>query len=73
VPELGLPTGYYDNACVPVAVVTTAGALLDGTLGDAVALVRETKAARRGTLPAPYKLQVHSVGLYVGPVGTAGG
>jgi hypothetical protein len=45
VPELGLPADYYGNACVPVAAVTTAGALLDGTLGDAVALVRETKAA----------------------------
>jgi hypothetical protein len=54
VPELGPPAGYYGNACVPVAAVTTVGVLLDGTLGDAVALVRETKAASHGTLPAPY-------------------
>ncbi|CAN6336259.1 unnamed protein product [Urochloa humidicola] len=46
VPGLGLPaSGYYGNACVPVAAVTTAGALLAGSLGDAVALVRGTKAA----------------------------
>ncbi|XP_062230712.1 benzyl alcohol O-benzoyltransferase-like [Phragmites australis] len=45
VPELGLPPGYYGNACMPVAVLTTAGALLAGSLGDAVELVREAKAA----------------------------
>ncbi|KAL6594682.1 hypothetical protein ACP70R_048420 [Stipagrostis hirtigluma subsp. patula] len=45
VPELGLPAGYYGNACVPLAVVTTAGALLGGSLGGAVELVREVKAA----------------------------
>ncbi|RLN30661.1 hypothetical protein C2845_PM05G11980 [Panicum miliaceum] len=45
VPKLGLPAGYYGNACVPVAALTTAGALLAGTLGDAVELVRGTKAA----------------------------
>ncbi|KAG2624525.1 benzyl alcohol O-benzoyltransferase-like [Panicum virgatum] len=45
VPELGLPAGYYGNACVPVAALTTAGALLAGSLGDAVELVRGTKAA----------------------------
>ncbi|CAL4895773.1 unnamed protein product [Urochloa decumbens] len=45
VPGLALPAGYYGNACVPVAAVTTAGALLAGSLGDAVALVRGTKAA----------------------------
>ncbi|CAN6340561.1 unnamed protein product [Urochloa humidicola] len=45
VPELGLPAGYYGNACVPVAAVTTARELLAGSLGDAVALVRKTKAA----------------------------
>jgi len=45
VPELALPAGYYGNACVPVAALTTAGALLAGSLGDAVELVRETKAA----------------------------
>lgn len=44
-PELALPAGYYGNACVPVAALTTAGALLAGSLGDAVALVRGTKAA----------------------------
>ncbi|GJN36100.1 hypothetical protein PR202_gb24936 [Eleusine coracana subsp. coracana] len=44
-PELSLPAGYYGNACVPVAVVTTARALLSGSLADAVALVREAKAA----------------------------
>jgi hypothetical protein len=45
VPELALPAGYYGNACVPVAALTTAGALLAGSLGDAVELVRGTKAA----------------------------
>jgi len=45
VPELALPAGYYGNACVPVSALTTAGALLAGSLGDAVELVRETKAA----------------------------
>ncbi|EES18990.1 benzyl alcohol O-benzoyltransferase [Sorghum bicolor] len=45
VPELVLPAGYYGNACVPVAAVTTAGPLLAGSLGAAVELVRETKAA----------------------------
>ncbi|OEL27343.1 Benzyl alcohol O-benzoyltransferase [Dichanthelium oligosanthes] len=45
VSELGLPAGYYGNACVAVAVLTTAGALLAGSLGDAVELVRQTKAA----------------------------
>nr|CAB3460159.1 unnamed protein product [Digitaria exilis] len=45
VPNVGLPAGYYGNACVAVAAVTTAGALLAGSIGDAVELVRETKAA----------------------------
>ncbi|CAN6326643.1 unnamed protein product [Urochloa humidicola] len=45
-PELGLPAGYYGNACVALRVRTSAGALRGGSLGDAVALVRETKAAR---------------------------
>ncbi|KAL6594681.1 hypothetical protein ACP70R_048419 [Stipagrostis hirtigluma subsp. patula] len=45
VPELGLPGDYYGNAGVPTGAVTTAGALLAGSLGDAVELVREAKAA----------------------------
>ncbi|CAL4910409.1 unnamed protein product [Urochloa decumbens] len=44
-PELGLPFGYYGNACVALKAWTTAGALRGGSLGDAVALVREAKAA----------------------------
>ncbi|KAJ1261548.1 hypothetical protein BS78_09G038000 [Paspalum vaginatum] len=45
-PELGLPAaGYYGNACVALMAVTTAGALRDGSVGDAVELVREAKAA----------------------------
>ncbi|CAN6349664.1 unnamed protein product [Urochloa humidicola] len=44
-PELGLPAGYYGNAAVSVAVLVTAGALLAGSLGDAVGLVRQAKAA----------------------------
>jgi hypothetical protein len=58
VPELGPPAGYYGNACVPVVLVTTAGAQLDDTLGDAVALVREMKAASHGTVttrPGKYR------------------
>ncbi|KAL6865330.1 hypothetical protein ACP4OV_016481 [Aristida adscensionis] len=43
--ELGLPHGYYGNACVPPAVVVTAGELVAGTVGDAVELVRRAKAA----------------------------
>ncbi|TKW24541.2 hypothetical protein SEVIR_3G057466v4 [Setaria viridis] len=43
-PELGLPAGYYGNACVPMAVLVTVEALLGGSLGDAVELVREAKA-----------------------------
>ncbi|KAF8762665.1 hypothetical protein HU200_009193 [Digitaria exilis] len=43
-PELGLPAGYYGNAIVFVMATATAGALRDGTLGDAVELVREAKA-----------------------------
>ncbi|CAN6180725.1 unnamed protein product [Urochloa humidicola] len=42
---LGLPAGYYGNACVYPAAVCAAGALRGGTLGDAAALVREAKAA----------------------------
>ena len=42
--DLGLPAGYYGNACVYPAAVATAGALRGGgTLGDAVELVREAK------------------------------
>ncbi|CAL4910416.1 unnamed protein product [Urochloa decumbens] len=43
-PELGLPAGYYGNAVVSAAVLATAGALLAGSLGDAVELVRQAKA-----------------------------
>ncbi|CAM0150231.1 unnamed protein product [Urochloa decumbens] len=43
--ELGLPAGYYGNACVLVMAVTTAGALRAGSLARAVELVREAKAA----------------------------
>ncbi|KAJ1261550.1 hypothetical protein BS78_09G038200 [Paspalum vaginatum] len=42
---LGLPDGYYGNAAVFPAAATTAGALVGGSLGDAVELVREAKAA----------------------------
>ncbi|CAL5048714.1 unnamed protein product [Urochloa decumbens] len=43
--ELGLPAGYYGNACVLMMAVTTAGALRAGELAGAVELVREAKAA----------------------------
>ncbi|CAL4895774.1 unnamed protein product [Urochloa decumbens] len=43
-PELGLPAGYYGNAVVSADVLATAGALLAGSLGDAVELVRQAKA-----------------------------
>ncbi|PAN17206.1 hypothetical protein PAHAL_3G113300 [Panicum hallii] len=43
--ELGLPAGYYGNACIFLMAVTTAGALRAGSLGDAVELVREAKVA----------------------------
>nr|CAB3463867.1 unnamed protein product [Digitaria exilis] len=42
--ELELPAGYYGNACVLAMATATAGALRDGTIGDAVELVREAKA-----------------------------
>jgi hypothetical protein len=45
---LGLPAGYYGNACVYPSAVASAGALRGGPLGDAVALVREAKAAAAG-------------------------
>ncbi|KAK1692834.1 hypothetical protein QYE76_009531 [Lolium multiflorum] len=44
-PELSLPDGYYGNACVPANARATAAALRDGSIGDAVALVRQAKAA----------------------------
>ncbi|KAJ1275899.1 hypothetical protein BS78_05G171500 [Paspalum vaginatum] len=44
VPGLGIPAGYYGNACLAVMAVTTAGALRAGSVGDAVDLVREAKA-----------------------------
>jgi hypothetical protein len=44
-PELALPAGYYGNACVPANARATAAALRDGSIGDAVALVRQAKAA----------------------------
>ncbi|KAL6883512.1 hypothetical protein ACP4OV_010926 [Aristida adscensionis] len=43
--ELGLPAGYYGNACVPRAALAAAGALLGGGGGGAVELVRRAKAA----------------------------
>ncbi|XP_037403684.1 benzyl alcohol O-benzoyltransferase-like [Triticum dicoccoides] len=44
--ELGLPGGYYGNACVPLAALADAAALRGGgSLADAVALVRRAKAA----------------------------
>ncbi|TVU50083.1 hypothetical protein EJB05_01440, partial [Eragrostis curvula] len=42
--ELALPAGYYGNACVTTAALTTAAALVVGSLGDAAALVRAAKA-----------------------------
>ncbi|WVZ96193.1 hypothetical protein U9M48_041862 [Paspalum notatum var. saurae] len=42
---LGLPDGYYGNAIVLPTAATTAGALVGGSLCDAVELVREAKAA----------------------------
>ncbi|KAL6607864.1 hypothetical protein ACP70R_040927 [Stipagrostis hirtigluma subsp. patula] len=42
---LELPAGYYGNAIVTSVALTTAAALLAGSLGDAVELVREAKAA----------------------------
>ena len=59
VPGLGLPAGYYGNACVPVPVRTTVEALLAGSLGDTVQLVREAKA----TVTADY---VRSVAVDLG-------
>ncbi|KAL6594572.1 hypothetical protein ACP70R_048310 [Stipagrostis hirtigluma subsp. patula] len=41
---LELPAGYYGNAIVTSVALTTAAALLAGSLGDAVELVREAKA-----------------------------
>ncbi|KAK1692836.1 hypothetical protein QYE76_009533 [Lolium multiflorum] len=43
-PELSLPAGYYGNACVPPTAVTDAATLRHGSIGDAVALVRQAKA-----------------------------
>jgi hypothetical protein len=43
--ELGLPNGYYGNACVPTIAVADAALLLHGSLGDALALVRAAKTA----------------------------
>ncbi|CAN6349665.1 unnamed protein product [Urochloa humidicola] len=46
VPGLGLPAGYYGNACVPVPVVATVESLLAAAaLGGTVELVRAAKAA----------------------------
>lgn len=44
-PELSLPAGYYGNACVPTTVMADAAALRDGSIDDAVALVRQAKSA----------------------------
>jgi hypothetical protein len=50
--DLGLPAGYYGNACLYPAAVATAAALRGGgTLGDAVELVRE---AKRSAVSAEY-------------------
>ncbi|GJM94546.1 hypothetical protein PR202_ga11201 [Eleusine coracana subsp. coracana] len=49
-PELALPAGYYGNACAFPTVVTTSGALLAGSLADAVDLVRNA----RGSVTAAY-------------------
>ncbi|XP_047045531.1 benzyl alcohol O-benzoyltransferase-like [Lolium rigidum] len=43
-PELSLPAGYYGNACVPPTALTDAATLRHGSIGDAVALVRQAKA-----------------------------
>ncbi|PUZ68777.1 hypothetical protein GQ55_2G056100 [Panicum hallii var. hallii] len=43
--DLGLPAGYYGNACVYPSAVSAAGALRGVPLGDAVALVRAAKEA----------------------------
>lgn len=43
--ELGLPAGYYGNAVTVLAAPATSGELLSGSLGDAVARIREAKAA----------------------------
>ncbi|CAN6345225.1 unnamed protein product [Urochloa humidicola] len=45
VPPLGLPAGYYGNACVPVPVLATVEALTAGSLDDTLMRVREAKAA----------------------------
>ncbi|KAF0923190.1 hypothetical protein E2562_003401 [Oryza meyeriana var. granulata] len=45
VAELNLPAGYYGNACVAPTALATAEALQRGSLGDAMELVREAKAA----------------------------
>ncbi|CAN6358487.1 unnamed protein product [Urochloa humidicola] len=45
VPSLGLPAGYYGNACVPVPVLATVEALTAGSLDDALRRVHEAKAA----------------------------
>ena len=42
--DLGLPAGYYGNACVYPSAVSAAGALRGGPLGNAVALVRAASA-----------------------------
>ncbi|TVU09983.1 hypothetical protein EJB05_43484, partial [Eragrostis curvula] len=50
--ELGLPAGYYGNACVFPAAVAAAGALRQGSLGDAVELVRAVK--KKAAVSAEY-------------------
>lgn len=49
--DLGLPAGYYGNACVYPSAVATAGAPRGGTLGDAAELVR---AAKKSAATAEY-------------------
>ncbi|KAM0884739.1 hypothetical protein ACQ4PT_030787 [Festuca glaucescens] len=44
-PQMSLPTGYYGNVTVPSTVMVDPAVLLGGSLGDAVALVRQAKAA----------------------------
>ncbi|KAM0903966.1 hypothetical protein ACQ4PT_018328 [Festuca glaucescens] len=43
--DMSLPAGYYGNACVPSTVLVDPAVLRGGSLGDAVALVRQAKAA----------------------------
>ncbi|CAL5097047.1 unnamed protein product [Urochloa decumbens] len=57
VPALGLPSGYYGNACVPVPVLAAVEALTAGSLDDTLRRVREAKA----TVTAEYVRSVAGV------------